>query len=239
MRLDLYLVEQKIAPTRSKAQDLIKSQKISVNRKQITKPKYEVKEEDDIRLIGEVYVSRSGQKLVSFLNKIPVDFEERVVLDVGSSTGGFTEVALHRGAEKVYAVDVGTDQLEEVIRENERVLSMENTDIRDVKKSDFDEPIEIVLIDVSFISLKEVLPSVSLLIDKGTKVILLFKPQFEVGKENIGGGGIVKDEGIIDKSVAEMIRFVKKQKFRFIAQRHSQLKGKKGNQEVFLLLEKK
>ncbi len=239
MRLDFYLVEKGIAPTRSKAQDVIKSQKISVNGKRITKAKYQVKEDDEIRLIGEIYVSRSGEKLVSFLNKIPLDFEERVVLDVGASTGGFTEVALHRGAEKVYAVDVGSNQLEEVLKENERVVSMEKTDIRDLQKSDLKEPIEIVLVDVSFISLKEVLPAVSELIGKSTKVIALFKPQFEVGKENIGGGGIVKNEGLIDKSVAEMIRFLRKYGLKFLAQRKSKLKGKKGNQEVFLLLEKR
>lgn len=238
MRLDFYLVEQEIAPSRSKAQDLIKSQKISVNGKRITKPKYEVRDDDVIKLIGEVYVSRSAEKLEKFLNKVYVDFEERVVLDVGASTGGFTELALHRGAEKIYAVDVGTNQLEEVLKENERVVSLENKDIRDLDKAEIVKPVEIVLIDVSFISLREVLPKVSELSEKGTKVVALFKPQFEVGKENIGTGGIVRDEGVIDKSVAEMIRFAKKHKLKFIAQRKSVLKGKKGNQEVFLLLER-
>lgn len=239
MRLDLYLVEKEIALTRSKAQDFIKSQKISVNGKKITKPKYRVQEDDKIRLNGEIYVSRSGEKLVSFLNKIPVDFEDRVVLDVGASTGGFTEVALHRGTEKVYAVDVGSNQLEKVLKENERVVSMEKTDIRDLQKSDLKEVIEIVLVDVSFISLKEVLPVISDLIETNTKVIALFKPQFEVGKKNIGGGGIVRDKGIIDQTVAEIIRFARSWKLKFIAQRKSKLKGKKGNQEVFLLLEKR
>lgn len=239
MRLDLYLVENELAPTRSKAQDLIKSQKVLVNGKKIIKAKSEVAETDEIRLIGEVFVSRSAEKLIGFLRKVPVDFENKVVLDVGASTGGFTEIALKNGAQKVYAVDVGTNQLEAVLRENERVVSLENQDIRDLKQEDLKDKIEIVLIDVSFISLKEVLPSVVKFAEKGAQVIALFKPQFEVGRENIGGGGIVRDEGLIDKTVADLIRFARELKFKFIAQRKSDLKGKKGNREVFILLERK
>lgn len=238
MRLDLYLIENKLAETRSKAQDLIKSHKVLVNGKIWTKPKYEVSEGDEIKIVGEVFVSRSGDKLVQFLLKVPVEFENAVVLDVGASTGGFTEVALQKGAKKVYAIDVGTDQLVDVLKTNECVVSREKTDIRDVKKSDFAEKINLVLVDVSFISLKEILPNLAEIMEKGSTLIALFKPQFEVGRENVGAGGIVKNEGLIDQKVAEMIKFAKTFKFKFMAQRNSKLKGKKGNQEVFLLFSK-
>lgn len=238
MRLDFYILENNLADTRSKAQDLIKSHKVLVNGKIWTKPKYEVTEEDEVKIVGQVFVSRSGSKLSQFLKKILIDFEDATVLDVGASTGGFTEVALQKGAAKVYAIDVGTDQLQSFLKENELVVSREKTDIRDVKLSDFAEPIDIVLIDVSFISLKEVLPNICKLLDEEAIVIALFKPQFEVGKENIGAGGIVKDESIIDQKVADMIRFARSLKLKFVAQRKSSLKGKKGNQEVFLLFQK-
>lgn len=239
MRLDLYLVENALASTRSKAQDLIKSQKVLVNGKKMLKPKYEIQENDEVKIIGEVYVSRSAEKLERFLKQIKVDFEDKVVLDVGSSTGGFTEFVLHQGAKKVYAVDVGTNQLDEVLRVNENVISMENSDVRDLKKSDFIEELDVVLIDISFISLKNVLPKVGELISKDKQIIALFKPQFEVGKEKRGAGGVVRDEALIDKTVAELIRFSREHKLKFLAQRKSKLKGKQGNQEAFILFEKR
>ncbi len=238
MRLDLYLLENEMAVSRSKAQDLIKSGKVFVDDVLIRKPKFEVEEKNSVRVEGVIFVSRSGEKLFAFLQDVEIEFNGANVLDIGSSTGGFTQVALQKGAKHVFSVDVGTEQMVEPVKSDSRVTLMENKDIRDVKFADVDPGADIVLIDVSFISLLEVFPSVSKLALDGALVVALFKPQFEVGKDNVPKSGIVRDEALVDSKIHEFLKAAKEMKFKFLARRVSNLRGKKGNREVFLLFRK-
>lgn len=227
LRLDEALVKRDLVETRSKAKELIKNEKVKVNKKIIKKPSFEVKENDEIEILQKVYVSRAAWKLKNYLDKYNISFNEKRVLDIGASTGGFSEVSLEKGAKKVVCVDVGSNQLHPKIKENTKIENFENTDIRDFK---YDEKFDIVVSDVSFISLLKIID----VIDKFSKgdIILLFKPQFEVGIEvKRDKRGVVLDNEAIKKARENFEKEAKKLGWRLLRSEKSSIKGKEGNIE--------
>lgn len=198
-RIDKILVEQGFAESRTKAQALVMAGVVLVNEKRIEKPSQEFLPTETIRLKGKTdeikYVGRGGLKLEKALQEFHIHPSEYVCLDVGASTGGFTDCLLQHGAKKVVAVDVGTNQLVWKLRNDARVEARENVNARYLKPEDFDEKFDLIVMDVSFISVTKILSALKgLLNDKG-KIIILIKPQFEVGRGEVGKGGIVKDAG--------------------------------------------
>ena len=226
MRLDEYLVKNSFVQSRNKAKELIKNEKIKVNGKIITKPSFDVKEAK-IEILQKVYVSRAAWKLKNYLEKYNINFNEKSVIDVGSSTGGFSEVALEKGAKKVVCVDVGTNQLHPKIRQNTKVEVFENTDIRDF---DSKEKFDILVSDVSFISLMKIFDKLNEVAKN--EMILLFKPQFEVGREaKRDKKGVVVDKEAIKKAKINFEKKIKEYNWQILRDEISSLKGKEGNIE--------
>ncbi len=237
MRLDVYLTENKLCKSRSAAQSLINIGGVSVNGKTAVKNSSEVSDGDDIQIIGErlKYVGRGGLKLERALELWDFDLNGAFCVDVGASTGGFTDCMLQNGAAKVYAVDVGRDQLDEKLRSDSRVISLEQTDIRDFSLPD-GEYADFIGADVSFISLKLILPRVyGLLKDDGAAVVLI-KPQFEAGRSNLSKKGIVRDDKVRRKIVEDMREFVVQCGFSVIGTANSPITGGDGNIEYLLAL---
>ena len=195
MRLDLRLVKDGLCVSRTKAQEAIANGRVFVNGKVCTKASTDVPETSEVTLIPEEngFVSRAGKKLEEAIQVFGVDVKDSVVLDLGASTGGFTDCVLRHGASFVYAVDVGSGQLHESLKSDPRVENRENTNARYLKKSDFAKVIDFVVTDVSFISQRLLYPAVADILPEGKLFISLVKPQFEVGKQNIGKNGIVHD----------------------------------------------
>jgi 23S rRNA (cytidine1920-2'-O)/16S rRNA (cytidine1409-2'-O)-methyltransferase len=196
MRLDQMLVARKLAPSRARAQELIKRGFVSVGGAVCDKPAQDVKENFLIEISSEApsYVSRGAEKLLAALDHFGFDPADRIALDVGASTGGFTEVMLERQARRVYAVDVGTAQLNARLKDDPRVISLENFDARRLSRTDVPDPIDAIAVDVSFISVTKLLAPALQLAAIGAWMVVLVKPQFEVGRDNVGSGGIVRDE---------------------------------------------
>jgi len=194
-RLDIALVERGLAETRAAAQRLIMAGLVFSNDKRLDKAGQAIAADVPIELRGQPhpYVSRGGLKLEKALDHFAIPVEGRIALDVGSSTGGFTDCLLQRGAAKVYAVDVGTNQLAWKLRSDQRVVSMEKTNIRDITRDGIPEPIDLVVCDASFIGLRTALPNALALAAPGAHLVALIKPQFEVGKGRVGKGGIVRE----------------------------------------------
>jgi len=240
MRLDQYLAEQGLAPSREKAKALILNGQVNVGEKTVTKPSFEVSEGSDVRITGEVlkYVSRGGLKLEKALQVFPIDLHGRICMDIGASTGGFTDCMLQNGAKKVYAVDVGTDQLAEVLRNNPRVISLEQTNIRYLEPSDIDDAISFISIDVSFISLTKVLPAAFGFLREAGECVALIKPQFEAGKENVGKKGVVRSEKVRQAVVKNITGFAKALGFMVMGTTVSPIRGPEGNEEYLLWLKK-
>lgn len=233
-RLDQELVRRQLAETRSQAENFIKLGQVKVNGQTATKPAQQAFSADKIVLTSEEqYVSRAGLKLASVADKFKLDFRAKTVLDVGSSTGGFTDYALQHGAAKVMAVDVGTNQFHPKLRNDKRVELHEQTDIRDFKPNG--SPIDIVVIDVSFISLRLILPAVKKLLSSNTQVIAMVKPQFEQTDDNLKNKGVIKNEKIRRDILKSFETWVQKQ-FKLIDKADSAVAGAKGNQERFYLL---
>ena len=233
MRLDEYLVKKDIVDSRNKAKELIKNSKIKVDGEIIKKPSFNV-ESPKIEILQKIYVSRAAWKLKSYLEKYNIDFNEKSVIDVGSSTGGFSEVALEKGARKIVCVDVGSNQLHSKIRENKKVEVFENTDIRDFKTK---EKFDILVSDVSFISLIKIFNKLNELSDE---MILLFKPQFEVGREaKRDKRGVVIDKEAIKKAQINFENKIKEYNWEILKKEISQLKGKEGNIEYIYHLRRK
>lgn len=234
-RLDIEMTARGLVETRSQAESWIKLGKVTVNGKPVTKPGFFVDAEADITLAAsERYVSRAGLKLASVARALRLDFADTVVLDVGSSTGGFTDYALQHGARKVYAVDVGTDQLHPSLRGDERIELHEKTDIRGFSMP---ETPDIVVIDVSFVSLREILPSVAHLSGVNTQIIAMVKPQFEAGKGQLGTSGVVKNDRV-RRDILKDFEIWSRQYFTITDKADSEVKGSKGNQERFYHLKK-
>lgn len=231
-------MERGLAASRTKAQALILAGQIKVNDVVVTKVGATIPLETAITLMsGPKYVSRGGDKLEGALNDFSLSPEGQVCLDVGASTGGFTDCMLQRGARKVYAVDVGTHQLNDLLRADQRVVSIEQKHILDIDRTIFQEPPTFVTIDVSFISLTKVLPHVATLLPAGARVVALLKPQFEVGAKNLRKG-VVKSDEVRDASVQTMKDFVQSAGFVYHGHAPSHLMGPKGNQEYFFNLTK-
>jgi 23S rRNA (cytidine1920-2'-O)/16S rRNA (cytidine1409-2'-O)-methyltransferase len=194
-RLDVALVERGLAETRAAAQRLIMAGLVFSNDRRLDKPGVSLAPDMPVEVRGQPhpYVSRGGLKLEKALDHFGIPVEGRIALDVGSSTGGFTDCLLRRGAAKVYAVDVGTNQLAWKLRSDPRVVSMEKTNIRDVTRAAIPEPIDLIVCDASFIGLRTALPGALALAAHGAHLAALIKPQFEVGKGRVGKGGIVRE----------------------------------------------
>ncbi len=232
-RLDQALSRLGLTSSRSQAESWIKLGKVSVNNQVISKPGYFVAVGADIVLdADEQYVSRAGLKLASVAQLLGVDFKDKTVLDVGSSTGGFTDYALKRGAKKVYAVDVGTEQLHPSLRKHPKIELYEKTDIRDFT---LDDKPDITVMDVSFISLRDILPHVANALSKtDTQIIAMVKPQFEAGREQVNKGVIKNDA--IRRQILKDFELWAKDWFYVNDKRDSEVSGAKGNQERFYLL---
>jgi 23S rRNA (cytidine1920-2'-O)/16S rRNA (cytidine1409-2'-O)-methyltransferase len=235
-RLDIELTKRGLTTSRSQSESWVKLGKVTVDGKVITKPGHFVREDSDIKLSAkEQYVSRAGLKLASVAEVLGMDFRDKIVLDVGSSTGGFTDYALKHGAKKVYAVDVGTDQLHPTLKGHPKIRLYEKTDIRDFYIKN--EIPDIIVIDVSFISLREILPHlVNYLSDQNTQVAAMVKPQFEAGKDQTNKG-IIKNDAI-RRQILRDFEMWAKQYFVIKDKRDSDVAGAKGNQERFYLLQK-
>jgi 23S rRNA (cytidine1920-2'-O)/16S rRNA (cytidine1409-2'-O)-methyltransferase len=233
-RLDQLLVQKGLVLSRSQAESWVKLGKVFVDGKAVRKPGYFVTADVPIALKApEQYVSRAGLKLASVAEVLGLEFSNKVVLDVGSSTGGFTDFALRRGAKKVIAVDVGTDQLHPSLRDNPAIELHEKTDIRDLHE--LSSVPNMVLIDVSFISLRDILPHIATLSGPKTLVVAMLKPQFEAGDAS-KHKGVIKNDAVRRRIVREFEQWVKKY-FVIINKADSEVAGAKGNRERFYLLE--
>lgn len=234
-RLDLELVARGLVSSRSQAENWIRLGKVSVNGKNVTKPGYFVADTAKIELkITEQYVSRAGLKLASVAQVLDIDFRGKVVLDVGSSTGGFTDYALQHGAAKVIAVDVGTDQLHPSLHSHPQIELHEQTDIRDMHE--LSATPDIVVIDVSFISLRDILPHVAQLSDKQTVVAAMLKPQFEAPRDT-KHKGVIKNDAM-RRAILKDFEAWAKNYFVIQDKADSEVAGSKGNRERFYKLKK-
>ena len=233
-RLDVLLTERLYAETRSKAQAIIMSGNVYVNGQKADKPGVSYEETVDIEVRGAVcpYVSRGGLKLEKALRDFGVDPTGFVCSDSGASTGGFTDCLLQQGASKVFAIDVGYGQLDWKIRNDPRVVVMERTNIRNVTPEDLGEPLDLSVVDVSFIGLEIVLPAIRNLLkpEKG-QVLCLIKPQFEAGKENVGKKGVVREPKIHQMVLDNFVALVHGLGFKILGLTFSPVKGPEGNIE--------
>ena len=232
-RLDVLLVERLYADSRTKAQAIIMSGNVYVNGQKADKPGTSFEETVEIEVRGAVcpYVSRGGLKLEKALRDFGVKPEGYVCSDSGASTGGFTDCLLQQGAKKVFAIDVGYGQLDWKIRSDERVVVMERTNIRYVTPEDLGEQLDLSVIDVSFIGLEIVLPTIKTLLKPTGQVLCLIKPQFEAGKENVGKKGVVRDPKIHKMVLDNFVSLVNSLGFRILGLTFSPVKGPEGNIE--------
>ncbi|WP_262695451.1 TlyA family RNA methyltransferase [Kordiimonas aquimaris] len=237
IRTDVALVDRGLVATRSKAQALIMAGKVFSGETKITKAGHQIKDDMPLEVRGRdhPWVSRGGLKLVKAIEHFEINFSEKKVIDVGASTGGFTDVALHHGAAKVYAVDVGRGQLDWKLRNDDRVVVLEKTNARYLDAAHIPEPVDIVVCDASFISLKTVLPAALGFVRPGGVLAALIKPQFEVGKENVGKGGVVRDP-MLHKGVCEDTRawLDALPEWQAIGITESPIKGPEGNVEFLI-----
>ena len=232
-RLDKALVERGLATTRSQADNFIRLGYVFLNKKIVQKSGTMVSDSDEIKLEKrETYVSRAGLKLASVAEYFHLNFQDKTVLDIGSSTGGFTDYSLRHGAKKVFAVDVGTDQLHPSLRLNPKIALHEKTDIRDFYA---DEAIDIIVCDVSFISLREILPHVAEnLMNSSTVLIAMVKPQFEAGRHQVNKG-IIKNDKVRRQILSDFEDWARKY-FIVLDKKDSEVAGSKGNLERFYKL---
>lgn len=239
-RIDILMVEKKLVRSRSKAKEYIKSGFVFINNEEITKSSMKIPFDTEIVIKGDPvpYVSRGGLKLEKALDEFNICIKDKVALDIGASTGGFTDCLLKRGAKKVYAIDVGYDQLSPEIKRDPRVISMEKTNVRHMKSEDIEQKGQFACIDVSFISLKLILPVIKDLTSNDANIVALIKPQFEAGKGRIGKNGVVKDRKIHKEVLMELYEFCKLIGLYFISLNFSPVKGGSGNIEFLVHLSK-
>ncbi len=239
-RLDRLLVEKGIAPSRERAQALIIEGKVLVDGMPVLKAGTLIRQEAQIELRGGdiPYVSRGGIKLEEAIRHFNITMREKIAMDVGSSTGGFTDCMLQHGASKVYCIDVGYGQLAWKLRQDPRVVLLERTNIRHLEKSRIPDEIDIATIDVSFISLKKVVPCVLKFLKENGEIIALIKPQFEVGKADVGKGGIVKDEEKRLKAVERVKEELSSLNLEISGVIRSPIAGQKGNIEYLIYMKK-
>ena len=236
-RLDKLLVDKGLVESREKAARLILAGEVMVDGQRVDKAGALIPSDADIDLRGRSpYVSRGGEKLVHALEHFTLAVKGRVCIDVGSSTGGFTGCLLQRGASRVFAVDVGTGQLDAKLRKDPRVVVMEQTNARALDPRVFDDQPSLAVVDVSFISLEKVLPAVFGVLAPRSEIVALVKPQFEVGREHVGKGGVVRDPAYHRAAVQRLARYAVLRGWHVLGVTASPLRGPKGNREFFLHL---
>ncbi len=235
-RVDHLLVGRGLVDSRQKAQALILAGQVLAAEQKVEKCGQLVAADASLRILGETprYVSRAGIKLEGALDYFGVDPTGKTCADIGASTGGFTDCLLQHGAQRVYAIDVGTNQLDWKLRHDPRVVSIEKTNARYLEASAIGEPVDIVTIDVSFISATLILPMIPALLLPGAEVIVLTKPQFEVGRGQVGKGGVVRDPKLHQKAVARVAGKLAELGFSRIDSDESVLPGVSGNREFFV-----
>jgi 23S rRNA (cytidine1920-2'-O)/16S rRNA (cytidine1409-2'-O)-methyltransferase len=236
IRLDQLLFKKGITETREKARALIIEGKVLVNGNKVEKPGSMVDESSEIKLCGETlpYVSRGGLKLEHAIKHFSIDIKDKVAIDIGASTGGFTDCLLQHGAKRVYAVDVGYGQLAWKLRTDPRVVAIERTNIRYMEREKIPEPVDIATVDVSFISLKLVIPKLLEFLKPSGEIVALIKPQFEVGKGEVEKGGIVRSEEKRTKAVENIKDSFESLSLKVIGVVESPIKGQKGNIEYLI-----
>jgi len=234
-RLDLLLVAQGLAPSRERAQALVLAGQIRVNGAKVDKAGTQVASDARIEMAGEPlrYASRGGLKLEGALEDFGVSPQDRVCMDVGSSTGGFTDCLLQNGASKVFAVDVTIDQLDWKLRKDARVATVERN-ARYLRAEDIGEPVDFVTVDVSFISVSKILAAIVPVASRGADFLILIKPQFELDKREVGKGGIVRDAALHQKAIERVVTAATESGLEIKGVRPSRLTGTEGNQEFFL-----
>lgn len=235
-RLDILLVDRGLAPTRTRAQSLIMEGVVFVDGQKVDKSGTLVKQESNISIKDSSlkYVGRGGLKLEGALKHFEIDVRDKIALDVGASTGGFTDCLLQSGAARVYALDVGYGQLDWKLRNDERVIVMEKINARHLKCEDIPELVDIIVIDVSFISLTKIIPPVIQILKPSGVLVALIKPQFEVGKGEVGKGGIVKDEDKHKEVVEKITKFADELDLDVRGVIPSPITGAQGNKEFLI-----
>lgn len=239
-RLDIKLVQLGLVSGRDKAKAIIMAGIVYVNGQKADKAGTEVLDEDKIELRGETlrYVSRGGLKLEKAFESFPIQVQNAICMDIGASTGGFTDCMLQNGAKKVYAIDVGYGQLAWKLRTDERVVNLERTNFRHVTKEQVTDPVNFASVDVSFISLTLILPAAYPLLSDDGEMICLIKPQFEAGKGFVGKKGVVKDSQIHQDTIVRVIDFAVETGFSVLGLTFSPVKGPEGNIEYLVYLKK-
>ncbi len=235
-RLDVALTERGLVETRSRAQALIMARRVTVNERCVDKPGTAIAADDELRVVAldHPWVGRGGIKLAHAVEEFGIGLEGRTCLDIGASTGGFTDVMLKSGAARVYAVDVGYGQIDASLRNDPRVVNRERVNARYLSADDFDEPIDFVSIDVSFIPLKLILPPLVGILRAGGELVALIKPQFEVGKADVGKGGIVRDVAKREAAVGAVKATLESLGFSVVGLIESPIKGAEGNVEYLV-----
>jgi 23S rRNA (cytidine1920-2'-O)/16S rRNA (cytidine1409-2'-O)-methyltransferase len=234
-RLDVLLVERGLAPSRERAQAILLAGQVRVNGVKMEKAGSQVAADARVEIVGETlrYASRGGLKLEGALEDFGIDPRDRTCLDVGSSTGGFTDCLLQRGARKVFAVDVSIDQLDWKLRQDARVVTIERN-ARYLRAEDIGEPPSLIVMDVSFISVTKILPALVPIAPAESELLILIKPQFELEKRDVGKGGIVRDESLREKAVERVRAAAAEAGLELLGMQPSHLPGAEGNQEYFL-----
>ena len=240
-RLDVLLVNNGLAETREKAKRTIMAGLVTVDGRLEDKPGSRFDIDSDVQVKGQEcpYVSRGGLKLEKAINEWGVSCKDAVCIDMGASTGGFTDCMLQHGARKVYAIDVGYGQLDYKLRTDERVVNMEKTNIRYLDTTLIEEPIDLISIDVSFISVKHMFPVAARVLSEDGMILCLVKPQFEAGREQVGKGGIVREPSVHEDVINNVIGYAAENGLYAQELSYSPIKGTKGNIEYLLLLSRK
>ena len=239
-RFDKLLVEKGVVQSRERARALIMAGKVAIGGQRVDKPGIQVNIDAPLKLQDRdsPYVSRGGEKMEGALKVFRIDPKGTVVMDVGASTGGFTDCILQKGAQKVYAVDVGYGQLAWRLQKDPRVVNLERRNIRYLQREEVSEEMDLILIDTSFISIEKFLSHLLAFLKKGGVILSLIKPQFEVGKGEVGKGGVVRDKALHERVVERLSNFSRGLGLKVLGVTESPLLGPKGNKEFFIYLKK-
>lgn len=239
-RLDKLLIQRNLVSTRTRAEQIIREVGVKVDGKLITKTGKKFPVDCEIEMVANEipWVSRGALKLVEALEKWKPEIKGKTFMDIGASTGGFTQVLLENGASKVYCVDVGTNQLHEKVAEDPRTVNLEKTHVRELTPRLIPEKTNGCVIDVSFISLEKIFPFIHNFLEEGSPIIALVKPQFEVGKKNVGKGGIVKDTKLYPEVIEKVKQSASMNNLSYEAHIDSPVLGGDGNREFLMLLRK-
>jgi 23S rRNA (cytidine1920-2'-O)/16S rRNA (cytidine1409-2'-O)-methyltransferase len=239
-RVDRLLVERGLAPSRTRARALIEAGKVQANGSAVQRPSelFEAHVELVITELDHPYVSRGGAKLAGALGDLALDLRGAVIADVGASTGGFTDCALAHGARRIYAIDVGHEQLHPRLRADERVVALDGVNARHLTGESLPERVDVVLVDASFISLTKLLPAISSLLRERGCLLALVKPQFELGPERVGRRGVVSDDGLRHEALATVTAAAEALGLHMRASVDSRVAGPEGNREIFALFER-